>query len=315
MSDFSPTEPGLTNIGQKVSIRLHEGAGFRDLLGTLEAPTTVRKKDGSLHHFEPREIAAWKVVAPLHGRAGTGAPTSIRINELEKTLEESWPAHENFSRGGWRYRISSGFTYRANSIIPAGKVPYGDPELSLDDELAFAVKKYREHGLTPSFHIPLPLYSELDTELEKLGWQKIIDAQVMIADTQDIPDHSLPDGFTYVHSTEISDRWLDVQGIHDGRRIMSSFPAIYLAIEYQGELIASARVSVNQGWAILSRIFISENFRGKGLSRPFLYEMVKVAATPKVALQVDTANEAAIHLYSTSGFRVHHSYRYRSLAQ
>jgi hypothetical protein len=64
MSGRTPPDlPGVPEQGQKVSIRLFEPeGGFRDLLGILESPTTVRKKDGSIHSFEHRRVFAWKVV-------------------------------------------------------------------------------------------------------------------------------------------------------------------------------------------------------------------------------------------------------------
>ena len=60
-----PHVPGLPEIGQRASIRLFEPeGGFRDLLGILESPTTIRKKDGSLITFDPGRIFLWKVVPP-----------------------------------------------------------------------------------------------------------------------------------------------------------------------------------------------------------------------------------------------------------
>jgi len=57
--------PSERNIGSRVSIRLHDPeGGFRDVLGTLETLTSVRKKDGSLATFAPAAIALWKVVPP-----------------------------------------------------------------------------------------------------------------------------------------------------------------------------------------------------------------------------------------------------------
>ena len=57
--------PGLPEIGQRASIRLFEPeGGYRDLLGILESPTTIRKKDGSLITFDPGRIFLWKVVPP-----------------------------------------------------------------------------------------------------------------------------------------------------------------------------------------------------------------------------------------------------------
>jgi hypothetical protein len=56
-------QPSAADIGQKVSIRMHDPAGgFRDILGILESVDEVRKKDGSLVKFDPTQIALWKVV-------------------------------------------------------------------------------------------------------------------------------------------------------------------------------------------------------------------------------------------------------------
>lgn len=58
----NPT-PSQTEIGKRVSIRLHEPeGGFRDLLGILEEIDAVRKKDGSIVKFDHGVIALWKVV-------------------------------------------------------------------------------------------------------------------------------------------------------------------------------------------------------------------------------------------------------------
>lgn len=56
-------QPLAAQIGQRVSIRLHElGGGYRDLLGILESENTVRKKDGTMTTFDPAQIALWRVV-------------------------------------------------------------------------------------------------------------------------------------------------------------------------------------------------------------------------------------------------------------
>ncbi len=56
-------QPSAADIGQKVSIRMHDPAGgFRDILGILESVDEVRKKDGSLVKFDPTQIALWRVV-------------------------------------------------------------------------------------------------------------------------------------------------------------------------------------------------------------------------------------------------------------
>ncbi len=56
-------QPSAAQIGEKVSIRLHEpSGGYRDILGILESENTVKKKDGSIVTFDPAKIAVWKVV-------------------------------------------------------------------------------------------------------------------------------------------------------------------------------------------------------------------------------------------------------------
>lgn len=74
--------PGQADIGSKVSIRLHINhqnsdqredpidALFTDILGTLETPTSIRKKNGELVTFDPTEIALWKVVPSTSQQTG-----------------------------------------------------------------------------------------------------------------------------------------------------------------------------------------------------------------------------------------------------
>ena len=58
-------QPFTAQVGQRVSIRMHDPAGgYRDILGVLERENTVRKKDGTVVLFDPSQIALWKVVPP-----------------------------------------------------------------------------------------------------------------------------------------------------------------------------------------------------------------------------------------------------------
>lgn len=50
-------------IGQRVSIRLHEAqGGFRDILGHLVTPHSLRNKRGEVIEFAHNEIFVWKRV-------------------------------------------------------------------------------------------------------------------------------------------------------------------------------------------------------------------------------------------------------------
>lgn len=50
-------------IGKRVTIRLHdEGSGFRDIVGFLESPTSLRNRHGQLIEFSYSEIFIWREV-------------------------------------------------------------------------------------------------------------------------------------------------------------------------------------------------------------------------------------------------------------
>lgn len=50
------------SLGERVSIRLRDGDGFRDLLGVLQNERTVIRRDGSVATFDPSDIAYFRVV-------------------------------------------------------------------------------------------------------------------------------------------------------------------------------------------------------------------------------------------------------------
>jgi hypothetical protein len=50
-------------VGQRVSIRLHEAqGGFRDILGHLLTPYSLRNKRGEVIEFSHSEIFIWRKV-------------------------------------------------------------------------------------------------------------------------------------------------------------------------------------------------------------------------------------------------------------
>ena len=62
-SRMSTGAPPAEMVGKRISIRLFlDEGGFRDLLGILEQPTAVRKKDGTLVEFDPGHIFVWREV-------------------------------------------------------------------------------------------------------------------------------------------------------------------------------------------------------------------------------------------------------------
>ena len=302
-------------IGKRVTIRLKDGDGFRDIVGILESSSTLINRKGEKIDFSREEIALWREVIPLPDRAGSGAPLSLRIMELEFLSNKTWPAPVTLDRGQWLYRKAHGISLRANSVLPKGKAPFGEPIQSIEDEINFCIDYYKSAGLTPTIVTPLPIYRELDEKLESLGWESEISALFLV---RDIDSGQSPEikGVKLVVTTAPTPEWIGVQGDQGIEDVMSSFPATYLALTFENETIATLRLAVDKDWAIVTRLFIKDAFRGKGFSKALLQEASLIAwkqGAIKISLQVDSSNQVALSLYSSLGYKIHHRYNYRVL--
>jgi len=209
-------------IGARVTVRLHEaGGGFRDIVGTLQRSgdgvNELLNSKGQTISFSEDEIAIWREIKALPDRAGTGAPFSLRIQELEQLSDLTWPADEIEEIGKWRLRISDGFTMRANSVLPTGAAPFGEPNLDIEKAVDEVVRIYQERGLTPTFTLPLPLYEELDNYLAGLGWKVKIGAEYLVNDIPDNLDLESAD-FQIVITSEPTPEWLALQSDHQLER-------------------------------------------------------------------------------------------------
>ena len=301
----------LGAIGKRVTIRLREpGGGFRDIVGILQNERELINSKSKLISFSPDEIAIWREIKPLPDLAGKGAPLSQRIIELEKLSDLTWPAEENIEYGNWRLRISDGFSMRANSVLPIG-----EPPIDLAVAVNHVISTYRENKLRPTFSIPLPIFEELDRYLEQVGWSIKIEANFLIRDIGAVELPSHPD-----YSVEILDNpskvWLEVNSDQPLEKIMLRYPARYGAIKNGQEIIAIGRIATLGSWSIVTRLFVNPSFRGKGLAKVLMNNLLSAAVSDgatKVALQVDNENGAALALYQSMGFTTHHKFVYRVL--
>ena len=307
-------------IGARVTIRLREtSGGFRDIVGTLQrfgdGVNELLNSKGQIISFSEDEIAIWREIKPLPDRAGTGAPFSLRIQELELLSDLTWPADEIKEIGKWRLRISDGFTMRANSVLPTGAGPLGEPNIDLETAVYEVIKIYQAAGLTPTFTLPLPIYDELDNYLAGLGWKVKFGAEYLV---NDIPANLEVESsdFQIEIKSEPSPEWLAVQGDHQLERIMRNYPAQYAAVKNKGKLVGAGRIATFEKWSLATRVFVDPEFRGKGIGTLLMRALMAAArdeGATKVGLQVDSENGAGLALYKSMGFRFHHSYNYRVL--
>ena len=308
-------DPAL--IGQRLTLRLHDPeGGYRDLVGVLESATTIRKRSGVIIEFDPNQIAIVHPIKEVTQRAGSGAPLSLRIAELEELSTRTWPPREIKTLGDWRIRISDGVTYRANSVFVAGPPPFGNSGIAIDDAIEHVEKIYSDANLPPVFHLVTPMYQEFVEYLLGKGWQEKVGAAFMVCDigepTEDTKifedmnlsllneDAPTPE-FLALHNDEILET------------IMNSYPARYLSFRKDGATVATARIAISDTWAIVTRLIVSPSHRRQGLAELLMQAAISLAhdqGATKMSLQVDRSNPGALALYEKMGFRVHHTYSF-----
>jgi GNAT superfamily N-acetyltransferase len=308
------------SIGSRVTIRLRDaGGGLRDIVGVLQSfkdgnGQLVNSKGVELK-FAESEIAIWREIKPLPDRAGTGAPYSHRIMDLEILSDKTWPADKVIEIGKWRLRISDGFTMRANSVLPTGAAPFGEPGLEIADAINTMVDIYKQHNLTPTFTIPLPVYEKLDNYLAGLGWTVKIGAEYLVNDISSEPEITHPE-FQLIIAGEPSKEWLAVQNDFALERIMRNYPAKYAQVLFEEKTIAIGRIATLGSWSLATRVFVNPDFRGRGVGTYLMNALAAAAradGATKIGLQVDAENGAGLSLYKSLGYRFHHPYTYRVL--
>ena len=305
-----------TVIGKRVTIRLREvGGGFRDIVGVLKNEHQLINSKSEEISFSADQIAIWREIKPLPDLAGKGAPLSQRIMELEKLSDLTWPAAKNIEYGKWRLRISDGFTMRANSALPTGLAPYGEPPVALDAAVKYLINTYRENNLTPTFTYPFPMFEQLDNYLAEKGWKLKIAANFLIRDIGELPQTSNLD-FKAEILDHPSQQWLQLQSDQPLEKLMQRYPARYAEIKLEEKTIAVGRIATSGTWALVTRLFVDPSHRGQGVAKLMMNKLMAAAKSDgatKVGLQVDQENGAALALYQAMGFRPHHQYIYRTL--
>jgi ribosomal protein S18 acetylase RimI-like enzyme len=296
-----------SDIGKRVTIRLKGEDGYRDLVGHLISPTSLRNRHGEVKDFNPEQIHIWHIIDDVPRTATSGAPLSIRIYEIEEALNKTWSAKVQEYRSGWLYRADNGITRRANSALV----------LNQKNHINDVIGWYRERDLTPTIHLIPTLHSQLDQELIGRGFKDSLDALVMVKEHDAL---SYIDSKKFKNSYKVSENpdieWLTAQGDEQLAELMQRSNAKYLTLRNDAErVVAVGRIGFADDWAVLSRIWVAPNERGKGLGREIMYALERECSAPKLALQVAKSNSVAINLYETFGYQIHHEYRFRALPQ
>lgn len=291
-----------SDIGKRVTIRLHDGDGYRDIVGHLISATTLRNRHGQIVAFDPAEIYIWREINEVPRTATSGAPRSMRIYELEAIAASTWRAQEEVNLNGWILRADIGITKRANSALVL------TPEFEAAEQIEQVIDWYLPRNLDPTIILIPELHANLDTQLIARGFDNLIDCNVMVKDYSPAEV-----GFDYEVQATPSNEWLAAQGDQKIIEILKRTPAIYISIREGERVIAVGRAGLTDEWAVLSRLWVDPDYRGRGFGRRLLQALELEAARSKIALQVTVENKVAVNLYESAGYVTHHIYRIREL--
>ena len=121
--------------------------------------------------------------------------------------------------------------------------------------------------------------------------------------------------FKTLISDNFDESWLALQEDHGVAELMRGCPALYASVFDGEKLIGVGRTAHAEGWSALSRVFVDPQYRGQGIGKLVVNELLRSsleARVKKSVLQVDSKNSTAINLYESLGFNFHHEYVYRS---
>lgn len=300
--------PALPAVGSRVSLRYRLPAGsakpLTDVIGHLEQlePTVlIRTKDGELVDVAPADIVSVRELSHAPVRAS-------EIRALEHAAALAWPGVEQQWLGGWLLRAGHGVTSRANSAIPL------DMSAQIAD-LAAVRDWYRDRGL--------PAWLALPERLLPIRTPGIKPARVMVRELPAPPCSSpnvtpaQPSPSSVTLAQQPDAQWLvlyerDVPvdvltAVVDGQLTFATVPDCAVG--------RGAVTTAPDGtpWLGISSVRVSPTQRGQGHARAVCEALATwgaQAGARQAYVQVEVENHAAIALYTSLGFRLHHQTRY-----
>lgn len=238
-----------------------------------------------------------------------------QVRRLEELAFAAWPALETRDIAGWRLRLSSGYTKRANSINAL--TPDAQVDAGTLDALEAAYKERHQRPVWRLTPLAPPAMADL---LTRRGHQPIERSLLQVC-----PLHP---GFAASPDVSIqpapSAAWIEafctyspVRPEHRDtmRRMLAAIaaPAGFAFVEEAGQPMAMAIGAVAGDHMGLFDVLVMPQARRRGLARKVtesLYAWAWSHGARFTYLQVVATNEAAMPLYAAQGFRTVYDYEY-----
>lgn len=294
-----------SDIGRRVSVRHLAGDDLTDVLGNLvswigdwpDGVIKIRKKDDSVQEIVTGKIFAAKVIEPEIGSL-----------DLERDSESTWVPQEKENLGDWVLRFSGNESARANSCRLDGR-----PQETVDQSLAKIVDWYRARKATAIVQSPKP--GGFDEALARNNFLEVAHALYMIAPV------SASENPEVIIEKDLTPKWFEAVMASDAKAprlskellVSGSFVRFASMIDQENNIIATGRVSASADIAMVTTVWVAESYRGTGLAKKIMHALsneVFNIGLKQIVLQVLKSNEAAVGLYQSLGYEIHHDYAY-----
>ncbi|MER5800333.1 GNAT family N-acetyltransferase [Streptomyces mirabilis] len=315
------------DVGKRVSVRRMitdiEGAAggekFTDTVGVLtswdESVLLITRRDGEVVRIPESSLVAGKVVPATPARRRGPAAS---YEELARVTARAWQPVESERLGDWELRAASGFTRRANSVLPLG-----DPGVPLDEALTYVRDWYAARDL-PAY-VQTATGAEgtqevLSAELEARGWAREVSAGLWIGALAPLADREVAKAPGVVLARAADEAWLgryQRKGLSEvALHVLGSGPSVWFATVpgAEGEPPAAiGRCVVDGRWAGFAAVEVDPAQRRRGLATAVMAALARRALDEGASaawLQVEADNAGARALYAGMGFAAHHTYHH-----
>ncbi len=246
-------------------------------------------------------------------------PGLSQVRRLEAVGFRSWPAANTYFDGAWAIRLTAGHpSKRLNSVNPLDPSDHAD----LDGRIKRAELRFRAFG-RPLVFRQSPLASpELDNMFDAQGWRRFDETIVFRVDMDKV---DLEDVIDRVPIRD-SGRWVDdiiamkgvslalKPGLSELIGNIRTSVGLFATEDPSGTPLSTAMCVHDNDLAGLFEIITHPDHRRQGLGRAIIKSALlwaKNHGAKRAWLQVVSANEPAIDLYLSLGFREIYRYAYR----
>ena len=271
-----------------------------DVVGYVDAVSpmvVVRTKSGDVVDIAPQAVISVRELSHTPVR-------NSEIRDLEHAAALAWPGVEQHWLNGWFLRAGLGVTSRANSAVPL------DFSAQISD-LPAVIDWYRARGLEPWLALPERLLPIRDPGIKP--------TRVMVRDIADADAYApeVPADPTVTLLPRPDPAWL--AGYQRDVPVEVLTAVVDGAVTFAGITEAAvgrgAVTTAPDGtrWLGISAVRVADHHRRHGHGRRVCSALLGWGTSlgaQRVYVEVLEDNSAAIALYASMGFRLHHSHRY-----